>query len=207
MARRRHAAGAGRRPHHREHQSRSAGRGPRRALSPGPVLSARRRAAQGAAAARAPRGYSTARRSPGRAAQCQARDGLSRRRARGAVGARRAAVEGQCAGAGERARAGHGARRRRAALARGSVRVGGSGDGAGGASTRSSEAIRQFERRHLIDVLDEAGLDKRKAADLLGISLASLYRKLSLGPDGHRPPRRTLNAVLSSRRMLFSILV
>jgi len=50
------------------------------------------------------------------------------------------------------------------------------------------EAIRQFERRHLIDVLDEARLDKRKAADLLGISLASLYRKLSLGPDGSPPP-------------------
>jgi hypothetical protein len=50
------------------------------------------------------------------------------------------------------------------------------------------EAIRQFERRHLIDVLDEAGLDKRKAADLLGISLASLYRKLSLAPDRSPPP-------------------
>ena len=50
------------------------------------------------------------------------------------------------------------------------------------------EAIRQFERRHLIDVLDEARLDKRKAADLLGISLASLYRKLSLAPDGSPPP-------------------
>jgi transcriptional regulator with PAS, ATPase and Fis domain len=48
-------------------------------------------------------------------------------------------------------------------------------------------AIRQFERRHLIDVLDEARLDKRKAADLLGISLASLYRKLSLAPDGSPP--------------------
>ena len=50
------------------------------------------------------------------------------------------------------------------------------------------EAMRQFERRHLTDVLDEARLDKRKAADLLGISLASLYRKLSLGPDGSPPP-------------------
>jgi transcriptional regulator with PAS, ATPase and Fis domain len=50
------------------------------------------------------------------------------------------------------------------------------------------EATRQFERRHLIDVLDEARLDKRKAADLLGISLASLYRKLSLAPDGSLPP-------------------
>jgi Bacterial regulatory protein, Fis family len=45
-----------------------------------------------------------------------------------------------------------------------------------------------FERRHLIDVLDEARLDKRKAADLPGISLASLYRKLSPTPDGTPPP-------------------
>jgi transcriptional regulator with PAS, ATPase and Fis domain len=50
------------------------------------------------------------------------------------------------------------------------------------------EAIRQFERGHLTDVLDEAGLDKRKAADLLGISLASLYRKLSPAPDASPPP-------------------
>ena len=49
------------------------------------------------------------------------------------------------------------------------------------------EAVRQFERRHLTDVLDEAHLDKRKAADLLGISLASLYRKLSPGPDRSSP--------------------
>ena len=48
------------------------------------------------------------------------------------------------------------------------------------------EALRQFERRHLTDVLDEAHLDKKKAADLLGISLASLYRKLNAGPD--EPP-------------------
>src|SRR5262245_32669402 len=49
------------------------------------------------------------------------------------------------------------------------------------------EAVRQFERQHLTDVLDEAHLDKRKAAHLLGISLASLYRKLSLGPE-ETPP-------------------
>ena len=48
------------------------------------------------------------------------------------------------------------------------------------------EALRQFERQHLTDVLDEAHLDKKKAADLLGISLASLYRKLNAGPD--EPP-------------------
>src|SRR5262245_13002235 len=50
------------------------------------------------------------------------------------------------------------------------------------------EAVRQFERKHLSEVLDEAPLDKRKAADLLGISLASLYRKLNLAPDRSSPP-------------------
>ena len=53
------------------------------------------------------------------------------------------------------------------------------------------DAIRQFEHRYLIDVLDEARRDKRKAADLLGISLASLYRKLSLAPDGSPPAEGT----------------
>jgi two-component system response regulator PilR (NtrC family) len=49
-------------------------------------------------------------------------------------------------------------------------------------------AVRRFERQHLTEVLAEANLDKRKAADLLGISLASLYRKLGAGPED--PPRR-----------------
>jgi DNA-binding NtrC family response regulator len=40
------------------------------------------------------------------------------------------------------------------------------------------EAMRRFERQHLMQVLAEADLDKRKAASRLGISLASLYRKL-----------------------------
>ena len=47
-------------------------------------------------------------------------------------------------------------------------------------------AVRQFERRHLSEVLDETRLDKRKAAHLLGISLASLYRKLGPGPGEER---------------------
>ena len=38
-------------------------------------------------------------------------------------------------------------------------------------------AVRRFERQHLMDVLATQS-DKRKAARLLGISLASLYRKL-----------------------------
>jgi transcriptional regulator with PAS, ATPase and Fis domain len=39
-------------------------------------------------------------------------------------------------------------------------------------------AVRRFERQHLMDVLAATQSDKRKAARLLGISLASLYRKL-----------------------------
>jgi DNA-binding NtrC family response regulator len=49
------------------------------------------------------------------------------------------------------------------------------------------EAIRRFERQYVLEVLAETDRDKRKAADRLGISLASLYRKLSLG--GARPRR------------------
>ena len=41
------------------------------------------------------------------------------------------------------------------------------------------EALRRFERQHLLGVLAETRRDKREAARLLGISLASLYRKLS----------------------------
>ena len=42
------------------------------------------------------------------------------------------------------------------------------------------DALRQFERQHVRDVLVQAGFDKREAARLLGISLASLYRKLGM---------------------------
>jgi two-component system, NtrC family, response regulator AtoC len=42
------------------------------------------------------------------------------------------------------------------------------------------DALRQFEQRHVRDVLSEVGFDKRQAARLLRISLASLYRKLSV---------------------------
>jgi len=43
-------------------------------------------------------------------------------------------------------------------------------------------AVRWFERQHLLDVLAETRADKREAAQVLGISLASLYRKLSQEP-------------------------
>jgi transcriptional regulator with PAS, ATPase and Fis domain len=45
------------------------------------------------------------------------------------------------------------------------------------------EAVRQFERQHVREVLATTGRDKREAARRLGISLASLYRKLEAGPD------------------------
>jgi transcriptional regulator with PAS, ATPase and Fis domain len=40
------------------------------------------------------------------------------------------------------------------------------------------EATRQFERQHILDVLARAEFDKKEAARRLGVSLASLYRKL-----------------------------
>jgi DNA-binding NtrC family response regulator len=40
------------------------------------------------------------------------------------------------------------------------------------------DAIRAYERGHIENVLRRTGNDKRKAADLLGVSLSSLYRKI-----------------------------
>jgi len=48
------------------------------------------------------------------------------------------------------------------------------------------EAVRQFELQHVKDVLSRAGFDKREAARILEISLASLYRKLDL--ESETPP-------------------
>ena len=42
----------------------------------------------------------------------------------------------------------------------------------------------RFRRHHILDVLAQVRLDKRAAARMLGISLASLYRKLSVEPPG-----------------------
>jgi len=50
------------------------------------------------------------------------------------------------------------------------------------------EAVRRFERQHVMEVVAEARSDKREAAQVLGISLASLYRKLSLGIDDEPAP-------------------
>jgi two-component system response regulator PilR (NtrC family) len=41
------------------------------------------------------------------------------------------------------------------------------------------DALRAYERIHIETVLRRAGNDKRRAADLLGLSLSSLYRKLN----------------------------
>jgi transcriptional regulator with PAS, ATPase and Fis domain len=46
------------------------------------------------------------------------------------------------------------------------------------------EAVRQLSRDHILDVLVRVEYNKRAAARLLGISLASLYRKLNVeAPD------------------------
>jgi transcriptional regulator with PAS, ATPase and Fis domain len=40
------------------------------------------------------------------------------------------------------------------------------------------DATKQFEKQHILRVLDQAGQDRKEAARLLDISLSSLYRKL-----------------------------
>lgn len=48
------------------------------------------------------------------------------------------------------------------------------------------DALRQFERQHIVRVLDQVGNDRKEAAKLLDISLSSLYRKieeLEIEPD------------------------
>jgi transcriptional regulator with PAS, ATPase and Fis domain len=46
--------------------------------------------------------------------------------------------------------------------------------------TALRDAVRDFERQHILQVLRQTGHDKRVAAAALGISLASLYRKLAI---------------------------
>jgi len=49
------------------------------------------------------------------------------------------------------------------------------------------EAVRSFERQHVLDALVLSGYDKKEAARRLGVSLTSLYRKLGAGStDGLR---------------------
>jgi transcriptional regulator with PAS, ATPase and Fis domain len=40
------------------------------------------------------------------------------------------------------------------------------------------DAVRQFEKQHILRVLDQVGKDRKEAARLLDISLSSLYRKI-----------------------------
>ena len=40
------------------------------------------------------------------------------------------------------------------------------------------DALRSYEKTHIETVLKRTEFDKRHAADLLGISLSSLYRKI-----------------------------
>jgi len=46
------------------------------------------------------------------------------------------------------------------------------------------EATREFERTHILRVIDQCGGNKRKAAKLLGMGATSLYRKLGATPEG-----------------------
>jgi DNA-binding NtrC family response regulator len=66
--------------------------------------------------------------------------------------------------------------------------------------TKLREAVHFFERQHILDVLAQAQFDKRDAARLLGISLASLYRKVNVTPaDGTAPRQQQENRGTHSR--------
>ena len=54
-------------------------------------------------------------------------------------------------------------------------------------SVNLRRAVRSFTRQHILDVLARVHHDKRAAARVLGISLASLYRKLSGESAGDSP--------------------
>ncbi len=56
------------------------------------------------------------------------------------------------------------------------------GDSPSGGTTDLRTAVRLFARNHILDVLARVQDNKRDAARMLGISLASLYRKLNVEP-------------------------
>jgi two-component system response regulator PilR (NtrC family) len=64
-------------------------------------------------------------------------------------------------------------------LSRRHLMMDGAGGGASPVAPGLRAAVRQFERQHVREVLAAASFDKREAARMLGISLASLYRKLA----------------------------
>ena len=53
-----------------------------------------------------------------------------------------------------------------------------SGEAAPAFTYNLKDALRHFEKQHIVRVLDLAGQDRREAAKLLDISLSSLYRKI-----------------------------
>ncbi len=48
-----------------------------------------------------------------------------------------------------------------------------------GRSRRLKEAVKDFERQHILSILRHTGHDKERAAEILGLSLSSLYRKMA----------------------------
>jgi DNA-binding NtrC family response regulator len=62
------------------------------------------------------------------------------------------------------------------------------GDPVSPGPTDLRDAVRLFESQHIRDVLAQTRADKREAARLLGISLASLYRKLNVEPENGSAP-------------------
>ncbi len=46
------------------------------------------------------------------------------------------------------------------------------------------DSVRDFERQVIVEALKRNQDDKRKVARMLGISLSSLYRKISESPNG-----------------------
>jgi len=59
-----------------------------------------------------------------------------------------------------------------------------------------SAALDAYEKRHIVKILDKADGDKRQAAEFLGISVSSIYRKIEelgihLGKPGSKNPQTT----------------
>jgi transcriptional regulator with PAS, ATPase and Fis domain len=53
-----------------------------------------------------------------------------------------------------------------------------SGQGNAAFTFNLKDALRQFEKQHILRALEQAGQDRKEAAKLLDISLSSLYRKI-----------------------------
>jgi len=56
-------------------------------------------------------------------------------------------------------------------------------------------ALDSYEKRHIVKILERTDGDKRQAAELLGISVSSIYRKIEeLGIDQRKPPSKNVQA-------------